>query len=403
VEASADDRRGAYRLILLFGVVSLLGDVVYEGSRGTVPEYLKSLGASAAAVGVVMGLGELTSYLARLVGGVLADKTRSYWLLVLLGYGLIISIPLIPLGEVTGLGWALAALFIILERLGKGLRTPSRDTIISFASRSIGSGKAFGIHELLDQVGATVGPILFALAIAYTASYRLAFFSSLAPYLLLMAALLYVRSTVTLPAEMASSPRGRGSGKALSRSALLYIAAVFANSMGLFPASLILYLSAETPEVVAIGPWLPPLLYSGIQLVDALFAVSFGLLYDKYKLKVLLIPLAISVLIPVLALQRSFLLVVLSALVFGLVLGSQESVYRAAVGDLTSPEARATAYGLFGTAVGVGSLLAGAVYGLLIDLSMPVWLACAYVLSTQASALGLLFSLIRGGASQPQR
>jgi MFS family permease len=391
-----EERRRAYRLILSFGLVSLLGDVVYEGSRGAVPEYLKLLGASATVVGVVMGLGELMSYFSRLLGGFLADRTRSYWLLIFLGYGLIAAIPLIPLSEILGLGWALAAALVILERFGKGIRTPSRDTIISFASRSIGGGKAFGIHELMDQVGATLGPLFFAAAIALLGGFRSAFLLSLIPYALLMATLLYVRASVALPVEVAGpGSRERGSSGVLSRRAAAYLAAVGINALGLFPASLILYLAGETPEVKAMGAWLPPALYAAIQLVDAVFALAFGLLYDKYKLWMLVFPFALSTLIPILALQRSFAAVVAAALVFGLVLGSQESIYRAAVGDLTDPSVRATAYGVFSAALGLGSLAAGAIYGLMIDLNAPLWLGAAYVAATQAACLALLLYVIK--------
>uniref|UniRef100_A0A7C4F851 MFS transporter n=1 Tax=Thermofilum pendens TaxID=2269 RepID=A0A7C4F851_THEPE len=390
-----EERRKAYRLILSFGLVSLLGDIVYEGSRGAIPEYLKLLGASAAVVGVVVGLGELMSYFSRLLGGFLADRTRSYWLLIFLGYGLIAAIPLIPLSEILGLGWILAAALVILERFGKGIRTPSRDTVISFASKSIGGGRAFGIHELMDQVGATLGPLLFAAAIASLGGFRGAFFLSLTPYALLMATLLYVRASVPLPVEVASPGARERPRGALGRRAAAYLAAVGINALGLFPASLILYLAGETPEVKAMGAWLPPVLYALIQLVDAVFALAFGLLYDKYKLQVLIFPFALSTLVPILALQKSFAAIVAAALVFGLVLGSQESVYRAAVGDLTDPSVRATAYGVFSAALGLGSLAAGAVYGLVIDLNAPLWLGAAYVAATQATCLALLLYVVK--------
>uniref|UniRef100_A0A7C3SKD7 MFS transporter n=1 Tax=Thermofilum pendens TaxID=2269 RepID=A0A7C3SKD7_THEPE len=390
-----EGRRRAYRLILSFGLVSLLGDIVYEGSRGAIPEYLKLLGASAAVVGVVMGLGELMSYFSRLLGGFLADRTRSYWLLIFLGYGLIAAIPLIPLSEILGLGWILAAALVILERFGKGIRTPSRDTVISFASKSVGGGRAFGIHELMDQVGATLGPLLFAATIALLGSFRSAFFLSLIPYAMLMATLLYVRASVPLPVEVTSPSARKSASGVLGRRAAAYLAAVGVNALGLFPASLILYLAGEVPEVKAMGAWLPPVLYALIQLVDAVFALVFGILYDRYKLWVLLFPFSLSALVPILALQRSFAAVVTAAVMFGLVLGSQESVYRAAVGDLTDPSVRATAYGVFSVALGLGSLAAGAIYGLMIDLKAPLWLGAAYVVATQAVCLALLLYVVR--------
>jgi len=390
------DKREAYRVILLLGVVSLLGDVVYEGSRGTIPEYFRYLGASAAVVGAITGVGDLLVYFSRFLGGYLADRTRGYWALIFLGYGLILAIPLIPLSEILGLGWALAAAVWLLERFGKGIRTPSRDTMISFAAESVGGGKAFGIHELMDQVGATLGPLFFAASIALFRNYRDAFFLSAVPYALLMAALVYTKSRVKLPAGIASlGKRESSEPRSLSKRAKAYIAAAGVNALGLFPVSLILYILTETPEVNALGAWFPPALYAAVQLVDAVAALALGLLYDRFKLNVLFLPFSLSILIPFFALQRGFAPVVISALLFGLVLGSQESVYRAAVGDLTDPSVRATAYGFFGGALGLGAMAAGYLYGLMVDLNAPLWLGSLYVIATQAVSLALLLYVVK--------
>jgi len=138
--------KSAYAGILLLGIVSLMGDVVYEGSRGLVPDYLKFLGVSAFIVGLVGGLGEFLGYAVRLVSGFLADTTRAYWLFIFLGYGLVASIPLLGFAG----SWEIAIVLVLLERLGKAFRSPSRDTVLSIVSKDVGTGKAFGIHELLD-------------------------------------------------------------------------------------------------------------------------------------------------------------------------------------------------------------------------------------------------------------
>ena len=169
--------------ILLLGIVSLLGDIVYEGSRGLVPDYLKFLGATAVVVGLVGGLGDFIGYALRLVSGFLVDATRAYWIFILVGYGLIASIPL--LGIATGL--EIAILLVLLERLGKALRAPSRDTVLSIISRGVGAGKAFGFHELLDQIGAIIGPALVAVAMFYSSNnFRLTFSFLLIPFIMLL-------------------------------------------------------------------------------------------------------------------------------------------------------------------------------------------------------------------------
>jgi len=158
--------RSAYVGILLLGIVSLMGDVVYEGSRGLVPDYLKFLGATAFIVGLVGGLGEFLGYALRLASGFFADTTRAYWLFIFLGYGLIASIPLLGLAG----SWKIAVILVLLERLGKACRSPSRDTVLSIISKDVGAGKAFGIHEFLDQIGAIAGPLIVATLMFYRAT-----------------------------------------------------------------------------------------------------------------------------------------------------------------------------------------------------------------------------------------
>ncbi|MDD5725448.1 MAG: MFS transporter, partial [Candidatus Omnitrophica bacterium] len=150
-------KKTAFKLILLFGLVSLFGDMVYEGARSVNGPYLKTLGANAAIVGLIAGLAEFLGYAARLFSGYLADKTKSYWLFTFLGYGLLVSVPLLSLSGV----WQAAVVFIVLERLGKAVRSPAKDTILSQAAKQVGTGLGFAIAEVLDQVGAICGPLIF--------------------------------------------------------------------------------------------------------------------------------------------------------------------------------------------------------------------------------------------------
>ena len=141
--------KSAYAGILLLGIVSLMGDVVYEGARGLVPDYLKFLGASAIIVGFIGGFGDFLGYALRMVSGFLTDTTRAYWFFIFLGYGLIASIPLLGLVN----AWEIAIILVLLERIGKAVRSPSRDTVLSVIGKDLGTGKAFGLHELFDQIG----------------------------------------------------------------------------------------------------------------------------------------------------------------------------------------------------------------------------------------------------------
>ena len=152
----------AMAFILLFGVVSLFSDMTHEGASSIRGAYLSLLGASAATIGFVSGLGELVGYSMRYVFGKLTDKTKQYWPMTILGYVLdIIAVPALALvGEH---GWVWACLLLIVQRMGKAIKKPAKDTIMSFAATQEGVGKSFGIQEVLDQLGAFLGPVLLYL------------------------------------------------------------------------------------------------------------------------------------------------------------------------------------------------------------------------------------------------
>jgi MFS family permease len=388
LRATMNNRRSAYVGIALLGIVSLIGDIVYEGSRGLVPEYLKFLGATALVVGLVGGLGDFLGYGVRLVSGFLVDATRAYWFFILLGYGLIVSIPL--LGISTGL--EMAVLFVLLERLGKALRAPARDTVLSVVSKDVGAGKAFGLHELLDQVGGMTGPLIVAALMLFSGGdYRLTFSLLFLPFLMLLLALSYTYKRIgkTYATEHPQTIARKGK---LPTPFYVYTFAVLLNTVGLIPYTLILYKVSVIVQATN-EQWIVPLIYFFIQGVDAPAALLSGYAYDRFGISVLVLPFVLSLFPPLLAMiDGGLFMLVLAAAMFGLVLGMQESIYRAAVSQLSPLSSRGTAYGIFNAAYGIGFLVSGGVYGALIDSNSPFAIAVAYVLVTQASAIVALLS-----------
>jgi hypothetical protein len=166
-----DKRKQALQFILLFGLVSAFGDITYEGARSIYGPYLGYLGASAAVVGFVTGAGEFLGYALRLLSGYFIDRTRLYWPVTILGYGLLVAVPLLAMAG----NWQIAVVFILLERIGKAIRSPAKDSLLSHATRQVGTGFGFGLHEALDQVGAFIGPLLFSAGLVCRAGMRLGF------------------------------------------------------------------------------------------------------------------------------------------------------------------------------------------------------------------------------------
>ncbi|MEM3072505.1 MAG: MFS transporter [Candidatus Bathyarchaeia archaeon] len=358
------------------------------------PDYLRFLGVSAVVVGLVGGLGEFLGYAARLVSGMLVDATRAYWGFILVGYGLIAAIPIIGF---TG-RWELALILVLVERLGKAIRSPARDAVLSMISRGVGAGKAFGIHEFLDQVGAVLGPIIVAIWMLYSGNdYKFTFAFLLIPFLTLTATLLYtyrkIGSQTTFEPTRGNDVNvdvSEDSVRGLKRPFYTYTCAVTLNTVGIIPAALILYKAS-----VILQPenqqWMVPLIYSIIQGVDASAALLSGYVYDRVGVKVLVAPFILSTLPPLFTIVASNIPALLAAsMLFGVVLGMQESVYRAAVSHFTSTSSRGMGYGVFNTAYGLGLLVSGAVYGLLMDLKTPFIVTLLFITLTQIAATTIL-------------
>jgi MFS family permease len=371
------------------GIVSLFADMVYEGARSILGPFLVTLGASSAAVGLVSGLGEFAGYGLRVVAGYAADRTQRYWALTIAGYGLtVVSVPL--LGFVGRVDLALA--LVVGERLGKAIRTPSRDTLLSHASHSIGRGWGFGLHEALDQTGAVIGPLLLAGVLALRqGDYRLAFLSLAIPGALAMGALAWAR--MRLPdaraleiSNKADDDAGDGATSAANRLVYRrYLMFTFLAVLGFAPFPLIAYhLVIEH----VVGQATIPLMFAFAMGVDALVALVCGRAYDRRGLMTLVgVPFATALVL--LAFTHTAPLAWAGAGVWGAVMGLQESTLRAAVGDLIAAPRRATAYGIFNGLYGLGFLVGatalGALYGQSIA-SVVLFVVAAEVLAVAAFA-----------------
>ena len=164
---SRDDtlRVGAWGFVARFGIISLLADFVYEGARSITGPLLGSLGATGLVVGLVTGAGEAAALGLRLISGPLTDRTGRFWAWAISGY--LLTVVSVPLLGVTGVLWVACAL-VIAERVGKAVRSPAKDTLLSHATAVTGRGRGFAVHEALDQIGAIIGPLTVAAVLALT-------------------------------------------------------------------------------------------------------------------------------------------------------------------------------------------------------------------------------------------
>ncbi len=380
---SREERRRALRFVILLGIVSLLSDMTYEAARSIIGPYLGLLGAGAAVVGGVAGLGELVGLSLRLVFGWLSDRTGRYWTITLVGYGLnLLAVPLLALAG----HWEVAAALIVAERLGKAIRTPARDAMLSHATAEVGRGWGFGLHEALDQTGAVLGPLMVAAVLYIQGSYRFAFGMLLLPALLGLAVLIAARLLYPHPRELETrTPPLQTRG--IPRAFWLYMAGVALLAAGYADFPLIAYHFEH--RGLMPSPWIP-ILYAVAMGVDALAALIFGRLFDKEGIITLAFAAFISAFFAPLVFGDGFAAALAGVIVWGVGMGAQESVMRAAVGELIGPERRGTAYGLLNAGYGVAWFLGSMLMGVLYELALPALIAFSLLIQLAGGALFLL-------------
>jgi MFS family permease len=389
---------------MVFGGVSLLMDFAYEGARSVTGPLLAHLGASAAVVGVVTGAGEAAALVLRLASGPLADRSRRFWAWTVAGY--VLTAASVPALGLTGVLWVACAL-VIAERVGKAVRSPAKDALLSHATAVTGRGRGFAVHEAMDQVGALLGPLTVAGILALTGDdYAPAFGVLALPGAAAIALLIWLRVRVPDPVAYETTtdtampdtpaPAGLGNSK-LPRVFWIYATFTAATltgfaTFGLLSFHLVARHLMPTPLV--------PVLYAAAMVADAVAALVTGWLYDRFGARVLVVLPLLSAAVPALAFTDTVGVSVVGALVWGAAVGVQESTLRATVADLVPPGRRATAYGLFAGTMGAAALAGGALTGVLYEISVP--LLIIVVAGVQAAALVVLWTT-RAVRSTPVR
>ncbi|MGB9793149.1 MAG: MFS transporter [Thermacetogeniaceae bacterium] len=373
--------KSAMKFILLLGIVSLFGDITYEGARSITGPFLAMLGASATAVGAVAGLGELIGYSLRLVSGFLTDRTKRYWLIALTGYFLnLIAVPLLALAG----SWQIAAVLIVSERLGKAIRTPARDAMLSHATSRVGRGWGFGIHEAMDQIGALAGPLLVAAAATGTRGYRAGFGVLAIPATLALFTLLMARHLYPNPGDFEPVSK-KIAGKGLPAPYWTYLFATALIAAGYADFALIAY---HFKNAAIFPDNIIPALYALAMGVDAVAALLFGRLFDRLGVITLLISTFLSSLFAPLVFLGGRQAAAAGMILWGIGMAAQESVLRAAISEMVPSDRRGSAYGIFNTGYGVfwflGSILMGALY----DRSLPAMVG--FSIAAQLAAIPAL-------------
>jgi predicted MFS family arabinose efflux permease len=380
--------KAALAFVVLIGITSLFSDGTYEGSRAIWGPFFGTLGATGAIVGIIAGLGELLGYVLRLYTGWLADRTRRYWTITLVGYAVnLLAVPALALAG----NWQVAAALVITERIGKAIRTPARDAMLSFAAKDVGGvGWAFGLHEALDQTGATVGPLIAALVLYLRDGYRAAFAWLLVPALGALITLLIARWRFPKPEALDHSPPAPIDSAAGSRDLKLFAVATALIAAGYSDFALISFHLAKEHVLSSAGV---PALLALANLTAGLTALVLGRWFDRRGFSVLLWSTLVAALYTPLVFLGGAWAAVAGMALWGIGFGAHDSLFRAAVAERVAPERRATVLGrfnaLYGTAWCAGSVLLGVLYD-----ASPVYTVMAGLV-LQLTACPLLWRLRR--------
>jgi MFS family permease len=357
------NKAAAWKFIILVGVVSLFSDMTYEGARSITGPFLGVLSASAAVIGIVSGLGEFIGYALRLASGYLTDRLGKYWGITFVGYAL--NLFAVPVLALVG-NWQVAALLILTERLGKAIRTPARDAMLSHATTEVGRGWGFGFHEAMDQTGAILGPLIVALVLYLKGGYRAGFAWLLLPAVLAILVISIAARLYPQPRSLeVTAPKLETTG--LDRPYWLYIAAVGLIGAGYADFPLIAYHFGKT--AVASPNWIP-LFYAVAMGVDAVAALILGRLFDRLGLPVIMAVSVLAALFAPLVFLGGFALAMVGMVLWGIGMGAQESIIKAALAEMVPRDRRATGYGIFHTGFGLFWFLGSALMGILYDVSL---------------------------------
>ena len=382
-QTPSQKRASALRFIVCLGIVSLFADMTYEGAHSIIGPYLKDLGATAFQVAMIAGVGEMLAASLRLFSGRFADRSRAYWTITFSGYAMnVVAVPALAFAG----NWQMAAVLIIAERTGKALRGPARDVLLSGATEEVGHGWGFGLHSIMDQTGAVIGPLLMVAAVARSHHFGPPFLWLAFPAVGTLIALSMAR---ILNPDRTRSVKTQTS-QVLPRVFWMYVAAAGLLACGMvdFPLLAYHFQSASIATPIEI-----PLLYAGAMAVNGLTALLFGRLFDRVGLNALVI----GILISLLALPLGFLGgpwgAIGSIACWATGLGAQDACLRSGIASVVSMNKRGGAFGAFNGVYGVLWFLGSVTMGLLYSQSL-VGLVAFGIIAQLAAAV--MFFRLRG-------
>jgi len=363
------------------GIVNLFADMTYEGASSINGSFLGMLGASAAAIGIIAGVGEFLGYCLRFPAGYISDKTGKYWPVTFVGYAInLLAVPALTLAGT----WQLAGALVITERIGRAIRKPSVEAMLSYTTSEHGKGWVYSVNNALDQTGATLGPLLMALVLLRTGNYRAGYAVLLVSAVLALAILVVARMSFPNPTRLETEPAA--TRERFSTSYWLFMLAGACIAAGLVSFELISYHFSTT--TIVTEQWIP-IFFAVAMATNAITSLILGRTFDRFGIPVVIAAFFLSALFAPFVFFGTFTIALVGMVLWGIGFGAQDTLLKAIIAGEMPKGKRNLAFGLFYTGYGSGWLVGSVTTGLLYERSLSLLVAFSVI--AQLASLPIFF------------
>jgi len=282
--------------------------------------------------------------------------------------------------------WPVAATLVVAERVGRGIRKPTVDAMLSYAGKSIGPGWVFGLNEALDQAGAMIGPLLMALILYLHGGFNTGFAVLLIPALLCLATLLAARLLHPRPHKLEQGTEHIYASANLDRPYWIYLVAGALIATGFADFALIGFHFQKAGAVP--GNWIP-LFYAVAMASGALASIPLGRLFDRFGANISLFAFVVSAAAAPLVFLGRFGFALVGMIFWGIGMSAQGALFQAMLTQVIPAQKRSTAFGLFDTGFGVAWFLGSVAMGMLYDKSVVA--VAFFSMMLQLAAIPVIF------------
>lgn len=351
---------GLEKNIFYAGLTSFLTDTSTKMVYCIMPLFLLSIGATKTTLSLIEGIAESTAAILKALSGLWSDKIGKNKPFMLIGY--LITTLITPIYSAVVSPFQVLYLRFI-ERVGKGIRTAPRDSLVAGSAPEGNIGKSFGFHKAMDNCGAILGPLIaFLLLLLFPGNYRRVFLLAGIPAFLGVLTIIFFikeahRNKDKLPKRIGP--------KDFSKRFYVFLAIVFIFTLGNSTDALLLVKANE----IGINVTYIPLVYLIYNTVSVIFAIPMGILSDKIGREKLIIfgYLIYSVVYYGFGRTSNVTVVIALFALYGIYSAATDGVQKALVSDLIDKDKKGTGLGIYNSLLGITLLPASLIAGLLYD------------------------------------